>query len=62
MTEITLRRASLAQIHAMALRSEILLRPAVCRGASHGRHAQSRTAPEKIDPRTLAVRRKTRKV
>lgn len=62
MTETTLRRASLAQIHEMALRSEIVFAHVTPRGASHARHAQSRTAPEKLDPRTLTGRRKTRKV
>lgn len=61
MTPTPLRRASLAQIHEMALRSEIHYQPAACRGAQHARHPQSRTAPEAIDPRALLGRRKTRK-
>lgn len=57
MSEITLRRACLAQIREMAQRSEIFYAPAAARGTS-----ARRTGPlQKIDPRALIARKGTRK-
>ena len=53
MSEITLRRACLAQIREMAQRSEILYTPAASRGTS-----PRRTGPtQKVDPRALIARK-----
>ncbi|MDI4665207.1 hypothetical protein K9U40_12835 [Xanthobacter autotrophicus] len=57
MSEITLRRACLAQVREMAQRSEIVYAPAGSRGIG-----ARRTGPmQKIDPRALIARKNTRK-
>lgn len=57
MSEITLRRACLAQVREMAQRSEIVYVPAGSRSTG-----TRRTGPtQKIDPRALMARRNTRK-
>lgn len=57
MSEITLRRACLAQVREMAQRSEIVYLPAGSRCIGAGR-----TGPmQKIDPRALISRKTSRK-